>query len=131
MKHFNPDVTTTEPQELQAITYYMQHLQQIPYDCIDKEPPNIEEIREVLEKLKSGKSANDIPPELLKYATNSNELLLELRRLLLMIWKEKQTPRSWSHSKLIALWKGAAKGSNKDPNAYRGLQVGPTLFTKL
>ena len=44
-----------------------------------------------------------------------------------MIWKEKQTPRSWSHSKLIALWKGAAKGSNKDPKAYRGLQVGSTL----
>ena len=28
---------------------------------------------------------------------------------------------------LIALWKGAAKGSSKDPSTYRGLQVGSSL----
>ena len=43
------------------------------------------------------------------------------------IWETHVTPTSWSHSKLIALWKGASKGSVKDPAAYRGLQVGSSL----
>ena len=36
-------------------------------------------------------------------------------------------PTNWSHSKLIAIWKGAAKGKEDDPKAYRGLQIGSTF----
>ena len=36
-------------------------------------------------------------------------------------------PSSWSHSKLIAIWKGASKEKGDDPKAYRGLQVGRTF----
>ena len=53
--------------------------------------------------------------------------LCELERMLTTIWRTQSTPTSWSHTKLVALWKGAAKGNVKDPSAYRGLQVGSTL----
>ena len=39
-------------------------------------------------------------------------------------------PASWSHTKLVALWKGASKGPASDPEAYRGLQVG-SAFCKI
>jgi hypothetical protein len=36
-------------------------------------------------------------------------------------------PSSWSHSKLVTLWKGPSKGKIDDPKTYRGLQIGSTL----
>ena len=44
-----------------------------------------------------------------------------------IIWRTQSTPTSSRHTKLVALWKGAAKENVKDPSAYRGLQVGSTL----
>ena len=42
------------------------------------------------------------------------------------IWNTQQV-LAQGHSKLIALWKGTAKGSSKDPATYRRLQVGSSL----
>ena len=78
-------------------------------------------------KLKNGKSANDIPAEFFKYAHQSPELIAEMEKLFAIIWKTYEIPQSFRHSKLIALWKGASKGSPKNPKTYRGLQVGSTL----
>ena len=50
-----------------------------------------------------------------------------MKMLLETIWKTLKIPTTWGHSKLISVWKGAAKGSIKDPKAYRGLQIGSSL----
>ena len=113
--------------ELHQIPEYMKHLQLIATDSINVHIPDKDEIKKALLKLKNGKAANDIPPEFLKYASESESLLCELERMLTTIWRTQSTPTSWSHTKLVALWKGAAKGNVKDPSAYRGLQVGSTL----
>ena len=39
-------------------------------------------------------------------------------------WKD--SPK-WSHSKLVTIWKGAAKGKIEDPSTYRGIQIGSTF----
>ena len=81
----------------------------------------------VLNTLKNGKSSTDVPFKFLKYASNSTELLTELHHLLSTVWQTQIIPATWTHSKLVALWKGAAKGSISDPKTYRGLQVGTIL----
>ena len=90
-------------------------------------PPTKNEIISTLKTLKNGKASNDLPAEFFKYAVTSEGLIMELESLLKIIWQTQQVPTSWGHSKLIALWKGAAKGSSKDPSTYRGLQVGSSL----
>ena len=50
-----------------------------------------------------------------------------MENIFAIIWKTYEIPQSFRHSKLIALWKGASKGSTKNPKPYRGLQVGCTL----
>lgn len=67
----------------------------------------------VLKILKHGKAANDVPAEFYKYAIASDGLLLELEILFKTIWDTHKIPNTWRHSKLIALWKGAGKGSRK------------------
>ena len=127
-QHFNPTFTSsTEPEELKNLPKHMQHLQSISTESIQNNVPDKQEIIKALKKLKNGKAANDIPSELLKYAVDCEPLLTELERLIGIVWKTETTPSIWSHTKLVALWKGAAKGSSKDPSAYRGLQIGSTL----
>ena len=95
---------------------------------INTGPPDKKEIKFTQCALKNGKSSSDIPAEFLKYASASDNLLTELQRLMVdEIWISHTVSMSWGHSKLIALWKGASKGSAKDPLTYRGLQVGSTL----
>ena len=116
-----------KPIELIDIPNYIAVLQQISCEFINLDPPKKNEIISTLKSLKNGKSSNDLPAEFFKYATASDALLSELESLLLQIWTTKSIPSSWGHSKLIALWKGAAKGSAKNPASYRGLQVGSSL----
>ena len=127
-QHFNPTFTSsTEPEELKNLPKHMQHLQSISTESIQNNVPDKQEIIKALKKLKNGKAANDIPSELLKYAVDCEPLLTELERLVGIVWKTETTPSMWSHTKLVALWKGTAKGSSKDPSEYRGPQIGSTL----
>ena len=103
-----------EPVELENIPEFIKILQQIPIDMIKIDPPSEDEIKNVLKKLKNGKSANDIPAEFFKYAHQSPELIAEMEKLFAIIWKTYEIPQSFRHSKLIALWKGASKGSPKN-----------------
>ena len=41
--------------------------------------------------------------------------------------ENEKIPKSWGHSKLIALWKGPSKGHKNDPSTYRGIQIGSTM----
>jgi hypothetical protein len=63
----------------------------------------------------------------LKYAAALSELLQELKSLTDNIWHTQKLPNSFSHSRLVTLWKGTSKGSAKEPGSYRGLQVGSSL----
>lgn len=125
--HFSTaNITNDIPDELIETPEYIKNLQNSTTD-INHGPPSIEEIKGVLKTLKNGKASTDVPAELFKYASESAELLTEVHILLSKIWETRIISTSWTHSKLVALWKGAAKGSASDPKAYRGLQVGTTL----
>jgi hypothetical protein len=125
-KHFNHPIKE-DPIELNDIPDFIKKLQDVKPDTIKTIPPDEEEIRKVLTKMKNGKAACDIPAEYFKYAVESKELIDEMKMLLETIWKTLKIPTIWGHSKLISAWKGAAKGSVKDPKAYRGLQIGSSL----
>ena len=56
-----------------------------------------------------------------------NKFTSEMVKLFETIWKTIKIPESWGHSKLVALWKGPSKESQKEPKSYRGLQIGSTL----
>ena len=127
MNHFNHEIQDDDPIELSEIPDFIKKLQQVKIDDIKTAPPDHDELREVLKKLKNGKAANDIPAEYLKYAANSNELISEMESLYNTIWRTQLIPKFWGHTKLASLWKGTAKGSIEDPKAYRGLQIGSTL----
>ena len=43
------------------------------------------------------------------------------------IWETNAIPKSWGHSKLVAIWKGPSKGKVEDPKTYCGLQIGSSL----
>ena len=127
VKHFSSETTEKDPIELEEAPEFVSKLQLITVDTIKKGPPDIGEIQSVIKKLKNGKATNDLPTEMLKYAITSEALMLEMENLFTTIWQSHRIPTSWGHSKLVALWKGASKGSIKDPKAYRGLQVGSSL----
>ena len=126
--HFSLTVDENdEPNELKDTPEYIKVLQQINSESINTEPPTKDEIRSTLLNLKNGKASNDLPANFFKYATTSDKLLTEIESLLSDIWNTHTVPTSCGHSKLIALWKGASKGSATDPSTYRGLQIGSSL----
>ena len=77
--------------------------------------------------MKQGKSASDIPTEYIKTAVENPTFLEEMTRLYQTVWITSRIPKSWGHSNLVAIWKGASKGKKTDEKAYRGLQIGSSL----
>ena len=104
----------------------MESLLAISASCdINISPPDETEIKSVLSKFKNGKAANDIPPELIKYARTSPEFLNLISDILTDLWTNFQMPQTWAISKLKTLYKN--KGSKKDPKMYRGLSISSSL----
>ena len=125
-KHFGLPENSEEPIELMDAPDFIKKLKEIPAD-FDTLPPEKEEILNTLKRLKNGKSANDLPAIYIKSALQSVELINEILSLFKTIWLTKQIPSKWGHSKLVTIWKGAAKGKADDPVAYRGIQIGSTF----
>lgn len=125
-KHFGLPENSEEPIELMDAPDFIKKLNEIPAD-FDTLAPEKEEILNTLKRLKNGKSANDLPAIYLKSALQSEELINEILSLFKTIWLTKQIPSKWGHSKLVTIWKGAAKGKADDPAAYRGIQIGSTF----
>ena len=90
-------------------------------------PPDKNEVLSTIKSMKNGKAANDVPIEYIKCATECAEFMDEMVNLYKTVWQTNTIPRNWGHSKLVTIWKGASKGSIKDPKAYRGLQIGSSL----
>ena len=78
-------------------------------------------------KLKTGKSAIDIPSIYIKSAIACKSFMDEIEKLYGTIWNTRAIPTDWGHSKLVAIWKGSSKGSIENPEAYRALQIGSSL----
>ena len=97
---------------------------------INTKPHDKAEIITTLKRLKNGKSSNDIPTIYLKSAVESPEIIDELIKLCNIIWLTEKIPQKWSNSKLVTIWKGAAKGKIEDPSTYRGIQIG-SKFCKI
>ena len=127
MQHFAQGNHGNDPVELIDAPDWIRKLQKMPGREINVNPPKKEEILDVLKKLKKGKAANDVPTIYLKYAIQCESVILELEKLYELVWTTNKIPAKWSHSTLIAIWKGAVKGKASDPKAYRALQVGSTF----
>ena len=124
--HFNTNLDKTIPLELHEADF-INTLKEIPSDSINVEPPTSEEIKETIKQLKQGKSASDIPTEYIKAAIENPLFLKEITQLYQTVWNTSMIPKSWGHSNLVAIWKGASKGKKTDEKAYRGLQIGSSL----
>jgi len=127
MEHFKQSNDDTDPVELVEAPNWIRKLQNIPADGLNTDPPKKDEILDVLKKLKNGKAANDMPTIYLKYAIKCEAIVLELEKLYEAVWHTHKIPDKWSHTTLIAIWKGALKGKASDPKAYRALQIGSTF----
>ena len=113
--------------EFDVVPDFIKNLRNIHGDELKCGPPEKKELLDVISKLNDGKSASDIPTACIKYALNSNEFVNEMLKLYESIWETNVIPKSWGHSKLVAIWKGPSKGKVEDPKTYRGLQIGSSL----
>lgn len=125
--HFSKKNNADTPIELIAEPCIKAQLNGDSSSKINFEPPEKEEILSIMKKLKNNKASNDISPSFIKCAAESDKVIKEIVKLYKLVWKSKEVPEKWGLSKLIALWKGASKGSASDPKAYRALQIGSTL----
>ena len=126
-EHFNPSTKLQDPPELTEAPVFIQQLQNMPNANLNTNPPDLEELHSTIAKLKTGKSANDIPTVYLKCSLTCEGFMNEMMKLYKTIWETHLIPTHWGHSKLVALWKGSSKGSVENPIAYRALQIGSSL----
>ena len=124
--HFNQEVS---PSTSQMEPTNIKHLQSMNIQ-IENKPPDKDELISNIKALKNGKSSNDFPAAYIKYGIESDGLISEIVNLYTNVWETKDVPKTWGHTKLVALWKGPSKGKKEDPSSYRGLQIGST-FCKL
>ena len=125
--HFTKKMIEEDPIELTDTPEFLKILNQIESSSINTNPPDENELRNIVSNLKEGKSACDVPIAYIKCSMNSQEFVEELVKLYQTIWESKLIPKEWGHSKLVCLWKGPEKGSASDPTTYRGLQIGSSL----
>ena len=68
-----------------------------------------------IRKLKNGKAASDVPSIFIKSAMKNKKFQNEMIKLYQTVWRTNKIPTQWGHTKLVAIWKGASKGSSKNP----------------
>ena len=125
--HFTEKPVEEDPLELVEAPDYIRQLQSLDVQDIKTGPPDEEELRKVIKKMKCGKASCDVPMEYIKQSMSINEFATEMLNIYQTIWLTKKIPKLWGYSKLIALWKGPSKGHHDDPSTYRGLQIGSSL----
>ena len=115
--HFKSSDQVTEPKELYHFPEFVKKLQKTGNKDMNILPPNSDEIKKCLSKLKNRNAANDVSTELLNIDGENKEFLKELTSLYNHVWIHHEISEEWCYSKLDALWKGPSKG----------LQIGSTL----
>jgi hypothetical protein len=88
---------------------YLKVLQDAQTADINTGPPGEDEIRNIIRRQKTGKATNDVPMEYIKHSMGIKVFVEEICKLYSTIWQTKMIPSSWSHSKLVTLWKGPSK----------------------
>lgn len=80
----------------------------------------VEEVKEVLGKLKLGKApgCDEIFPEMLKFMSDS--AVKELTIIYNRAWQEKKVPEDWSRAVILPIYK---KGDPKHCDNYRGISL--------
>ena len=87
--------------------------------------PSIEEITEIINCKKNGKSTPDIKNEMLK---KPGEVMINfLLPLIKTIWEEETIPSQWNTGNITSLWKG--KGDKEDLHNYRGVTTSSAIGT--
>jgi len=87
--------------------------------------PSASEIELAIDKLKGHKSPgiDQIPAELIK--AGGRTIHLEIRKLIISIWKKEKLPEEWKESIILPIHK---KGDKTDCNNYRGISLLPTTY---
>ncbi|CAG9104406.1 unnamed protein product [Plutella xylostella] len=93
-----------------------------------KEPPDFEEVRRAIMRLKNHKSPgiDNIPGELWKYGGGAMQS--RLYELIRRIWEEEQQPMEWNVGIICPIHK---KGCRKKCGNYRGIALLPTAYKVL
>ena len=95
-------------------------------DLLTIHPPDKEEIRKNIKKLKNKKTSTDMPAEFLKAAMESESYITGLESLYRETWVDVVVPELWRKTTITPLYKN--KGKRKDCKNYSGLSVGSTLL---
>ena len=92
---------------------------------VNEDPPNLDEIAEVVKTFKNNKSAgtDNLHSEGLKYHSSKN-LLVYLTMLTSLVWSLVAVPGSWLAMKMVCLYK---KGLKSLAENYRALSIGSNL----
>ena len=93
-----------------------------------RNPPDADEIKNTINKLKERKASSDIPAEYLKAIVDCPKYINMLEHLYYEVWVDVVLADVWRKQTITALYKN--KGSRKDCTNYRGLCIGST-FLKL
>ena len=88
-------------------------------------PPTKDEIRQIINEKKNGKSTPDIKNEMLK---NPGENMIDfIYPLVTTIWKEEKIPSVWNEGTITSLWKG--KGDKESLTNHRGITTSSAIGT--
>ena len=93
-----------------------------------RNPPDADEIKNTINKLKERKASSDIPAEYLKAIVDCPKYINMLEDLYYEVWVDVMLADVWRKQTITALYKN--KRSRKDCTNYRGLCIGST-FLKL
>ena len=68
-------------------------------------PPTVEELKEAIDKLKSGKAAGQtsILPEMIRGASYDDDFLNSLLELVQLVWREGKVPQDWIDAVLVPI----------------------------
>ena len=87
--------------------------------------PSREEIMQVIQKKKNGKSSTDLKNEMLK---NGGEEMVDLvEHLVKIMWKREKVPHQWNQGHITSIWKG--KGDREILSNHRGITVSSAVGT--
>ena len=103
-----------------------QYLTDTTYDNASyNKTPTIEEIHNIIQNKKNGKSTTDLKNEILKIP--GDVMTNFIYPLITTIWNEEKIPNKWNEGQITALWKG--KGDKENLTNYRGITTSSSIGT--
>ena len=102
------------------------YLQDRNYDDEDfNQLPTYEEVHQIIQEKKNGKSTTDVKNEMLK---RPGETITKfIYPLITTVWKEEEIPNEWNKGQITSLWKG--KGDKERLENHRGITTSSAIGT--